>query len=461
MAEAEKVSVPVSVPKEETKLKGNLGLLSLVLFGVAYMGPMCIYIYYGIMTPMTKGMYSLTLLITAIVMTLTALSYAKMSKAMPVAGSVYTYVGKSINPHLGFVAGWAIIADYLLLPMILYLSFGLYINALIPAVPVWAWILLGIVITTYLNYRGITLVAYVNSILTVIPIVFVVVAFIYIIAYIAGGGGAGTFLDGRAFFNPVLFDQKALLTASAIMCCGFVGFDAISTMSEEAKNPQRNIPRAIVLTCVCMGAIYVVMGYVMQLAWPTAYLGIEDVNTGILELFVYIGRPFLSTAFAIINILTSLAACLAGQAAVARIFYGMGRDGFLPKKFFGYLHPKYHTPIKNVLLSSFVGLAAIFFSNNLAGAASLISFGALMGFAFVNVSVIVHYYVKGKMRSAKNLIVYLIIPAIAAASCIYLLFSLEMQSKTLGGLWLLAGIIYLAIKTKGFRQYPEELEMDI
>ncbi len=461
MAEAKKASVTAFVPEEETKLQGSLGLMSLVLLGVAYMGPMCIYIYYGIMTPMTNGMYSLTILITAIVMTLTALSYAKMSKAIPAAGSVYTYVGKSINPHLGFVAGWAIIADYLLLPMICFLSFGLYINALIPAVPIWVWILLGIIIVTLLNYRGISLVAYVNTVITIIPIIFVIIAFIFIIAYIAGGGGVGTFLDNTAFYNPELFVTSSIVAAAAIMCCGFVGFDAISTMSEEAKHPQRDIPRAIVLTCVVMGAIYVVMAYVMQLAWPTAYLEIKDPNTGILEMFVYIGKPFLSTAFSIINILTSLAACLAGEAAVARIFYGMGRDGFLPKRFFGYLHPKYHTPIWNVLLASVVGLAAIFFSNNLAGAASLISFGALLGFAFVNISVIVHYYVKGKKRSAGNLIAYLIIPAISAACCIYLLFGLETQAKTLGALWLLVGIIYLAIKTKGFRQYPEELHMDV
>lgn len=446
--------------KEEVKLKGNLGLIPLILMGVAYMSPICIYLYYGIMTQMTKGMYSLAILITGIAMSLTALSYAKMSRAIPAAGSVYTYVEKSINPHLGFVAGWAIIADYLMLPMVCYLSFGLYTNALIPAVPVWAWILLGILVVTFLNCRGVALVAFINNIITIIPIVFVVVAFICVITYIGSGGGSGTFLDSTAFYNPKLFDRSSVIAASAILACGFVGFDAISTLAEEAKDPQKNIPRAIILTCVCMGAVYVVMGYIMQLSWPMAYAEMKDSNTGILELFVYIGKPWLSTALSIINVLTALACCLAAQTAVARVFYGMGRDGFLPKKFFGYLHPKYNTPIKNVLLTSVVGLSAIFFAENLAGAASLISFGALVGFAFVNISVIAFYYIKGKQRSTWNIFTCLVIPAIAAISCIYLLFGLQTNAKLLGASWLLFGIIYLAIKTKGFREYPEGFRID-
>lgn len=445
---------------KEVKLKGNLSLANLVLMGVAYMSPICIYLYYGIMTPMTSGMYSLTILITGFVMTLTALSYGKMSREIPVAGSVYTYVEKTMNPYLGFVAGWGIIADYLLLPMICYLSFGLYCNALIPAVPIWAWILLGIVLVTSFSCRGITLVAALNTVITGIPIIFVIVAFVFIVAYVGGGGGAGTFFDGTAFYNPELFNASAVVAASAILCCGFVGFDAISTMSEEAKNPKKNIPRAIVLTCVVTAVIYLVMGYVMQLAWPAGFEEIKDADTGILELFVIIGRPWLSTALSIINVLTALACCLSGQTAVSRIFYGMGRDDFLPKKFFGYLHPKYHTPVKNIILTSVFGLSAIFFADNLTGAASLISFGALFGFSFVNLSVIVHFFFKKKEREFGKIISGLIIPAIAMASCIYLLFGLQTQAKILGICWLALGIIYLAIKTKGFRQYPKGLKMD-
>lgn len=452
--------IKTDVSSDTVKLQGHLGLIQLVLIGIAYMSPICIYLYYGIMTPMTGGMYALTILVTGIVMTLTAISYGKMSKEIPAAGSVYTYVEKSMNPYLGFVAGWGIIADYLLLPMISYLSFGLYTNALIPVIPTWAWIIFGIIVVTFCSCRGVTVMAALNTVITAIPIIFVVVAIVFVVMYIAGGGGAGTFFDSTAFYNPKLFDGDAILAASAILCCGFVGFDAISTMSEEAKNPQKSIPIAIILTCAGTAFIYIIMGYLLQLAWPNGYAEIQDSNTGILELFVVIGRPWLATALSIINILTALACSLSGNSAVSRIFYGMGRDGFLPKKFFGYLHPKWHTPVKNIILTSVLGLSAILFSEDLQGAVSLISFGALVGFTFVNASVISMFFFRKKERSGVKILTCLIIPAISAMCCIYLLFSLATQAKLLGVCWLIIGIVYLSIKTKGFRKYPEGLTLE-
>ena len=231
-------------------------------------------------------------------------------------------------------------------------------------------------------------------------------------------------------------------------------------MSEEAKEPKKNIPKAIVLTCAGTAIIYIIMGYLLQLAWPNGYAEIQDPNTGILELFVVIGQPWLATALSIINILTALACSLSGNSAVSRIFYGMGRDGFLPKSFFGYLHPKWHTPVKNILLTSVLGLSAIIFADDLQSAVSLISFGALVGFTFVNISVIALFFFKKKERNGIKIFTGLIVPAIAAICCIYLLFGLAVQAKILGGCWLVLGIIYLAVKTKGFRKYPEGLTLE-
>lgn len=446
--------------REDARLKGNLSLMSLVFMGIAYMSPICIYLYYGIMTSMTGGMYALTILITGVVMSLTAFSYSKMSREFPVAGSVFKYVEKTINPYVGFVSGWGIILDYLLLPMMCYLSFGLYTNALIPAVPVWVWIIIGIVIVSFFSCRGVTVMAALNTVITGIPIIFVFVAFVFIIAYVAGGGGAGTFFDSTALYNPETFNISGTIAASAILCCGFVGFDAISTMSEEAKNPTKNIPRAIVLCCVLVAAIYFVMGYIMQLAWPKGYMEIENVDTGALELFYHIGRPWLATCLSIINILTALACCLSGQTAVSRILYGMGKENFLPKKFFGYISPKYHTPVLNILLTSVFGLAAIFFADNLSGAAALISFGALLGFSFVNLCVIILFIFRKKERSAAAIITKFIVPAIALMSCLYLLYGISPMAKIVGISWLALGAVILAIKTKGFRVRPEGMDLN-
>ena len=163
--------------------------------------------------------------------------------------------------------------------------------------------------------------------------------------------------------------------------------------------------------------------------------------------------------FIIINTLASIGCCIAGQGATARILLGMGRDGFIPRKFFGYVHPKFKTPSRNILLSAVVGLTAIFFQDSLTNAMSLVSFGAIMGFILTNMSVIARFWVRDKERSGAAVIKYLIIPAIAAAICIYLWFSLTATAKIVGFSWLALGVIFLAIKTKGFKELPPEMNL--
>ena len=163
--------------------------------------------------------------------------------------------------------------------------------------------------------------------------------------------------------------------------------------------------------------------------------------------------------FIIINTLASIGCCIAGQGATARILLGMGRDGFIPSKFFGYVHPKFKTPSRNILLSAVVGLTAIFFQDSLTNAMSLVSFGAIMGFILTNISVIARFWVRDKERSGSAVIKYLIIPAIAAAVCIYLWFSLTATAKIVGFSWLALGVIFLAIKTKGFKELPPEMNL--
>ena len=167
----------------------------------------------------------------------------------------------------------------------------------------------------------------------------------------------------------------------------------------------------------------------------------------------------MNTIFVLINTLASIGCCIAGQGATSRILLGMGRDGFLPKKFFGYVHPKFKTPTKNILLTAVVGLAAIIFQDSLTNAMSLVSFGALSGFILTNICVVVRFWIKDKERSGAAVARNLVIPIIAAMVCVYLWLSLPMAGKIVGFSWIAIGLIVLAIKTKGFRQLPPELNL--
>lgn len=446
---------------DSRELKRVLKLPTLVCQGLAYLCPACVLMYYGIINQLTNGHFPLTLIVAGVAMTLTALSYAKMCRKYPVAGSVYSYVSKSIGPRLGFAAGWTMMLDYFLLPMTCYLSLGLYLNILVPAVPVWAWIIIGVIFVAVCNYVGVTIAGFINTINVVAPILALVATIVGIIVFIAKGGGAGTLLFPEALYNPEMFQINTLMTGAAIMAIVFVGFDSVTTYAEETIEPEKNMPRAVVIICVGAAIEFFICAYIMNCGWPWSEAAsvIQNPDTAITEYNEHIGIAWMNFIFIIINTLACIGCCIAGQGATARILLGMGRDGFIPKKFFGYIHPKFKTPSRNILLSAVIGLAAIFFQDSLTNAMSLVSFGAIMGFILTNISVIARFWIRDKERSGAAAVKYLIIPAIAAAVCIYLWLSLTTTAKIVGFSWLALGVVFLAIKTKGFKELPPEMNL--
>ncbi len=444
---------------ERTELRRVLKLPTLVCQGLAYLCPACVLMYYGIINVLTNGHFPLTLIVAGIAMTLTALSYAKMCRKYPVAGSVYSYVSHSIGPKMGFLSGWSLMLDYFLLPMTCYLGCGLYLNTMIPAVPVWAWIILAVIFVAVCNCVGVGVASIVNNINVIAPILALIVTIIFIIKFVMGGGGAGTLLYPEAIYNPEMFNFSSIMTAAGIMAIVFVGFDSVTTYSEETINPEKNMPRAVILICVGAAIEFFIVAYFMNCGWPYEPGAIQDPDTAITEFNVHIGIGWMNTIFVLINTLASIGCCIAGQGATSRILLGMGRDGFLPKKFFGYVHPKFKTPTKNILLTAVVGLAAIIFQDSLTNAMSLVSFGALSGFILTNICVVVRFWVKDKERAGAAVARNLVIPIIAAMVCVYLWLSLPMAGKIVGFSWIAIGLIVLAIKTKGFRQLPPELNL--
>lgn len=452
-----------SEKSQNGEFKKVLGLGSLVVFGLAYMAPTVVFNYYGPLSVASNGMYPTCIAITAIAMFFTAFSYANMSREFQKSGSAYVYVQQSLNPHFGFATGWVMLLDYLLLPMICILAVAIYMETYVPAVPAWAWVIIQVVMLFIVNAAGISVAAKVDTVIVGAQLLMMALFIVVGIITITQGGINGTangLLDGTAFYNPDVFELRLVLYPAAIMCVSFLGFDAVSTLSEEAKNPVRDIPRAIVLTCLGAGLIFTLIGYIAQAMWPVAYQELQDPDAGIFELLVQIQTiPHMDIMFLVVDNIGSVACALSGQAAVIRIMYNMGRDNILPKKVFGHMSKK-GVPVYNLAIVGAIGLVALFFTDNILGGAELISFGAITGFILVNISVPVYFLGRKKERGGKAIFNYGVLPVIAAAICFYLWFNIATTAKIVGAIWLAVGIVILAVKTKGFRQLPPEMEIE-
>ncbi len=446
---------------QAVKLKRTLNLPMLIMFGLAYLAPTVVFNYYGIFTADTQGMYTLAIGITTVIMLFTAFSYVQMVKAYPIAGSAYTYVNKSVQPHLGFMTGWVMLLDYMLIPMICYLLLGIYINEFFPVLPVWLIVVVVGALGAAINIIGMKTASIINSIIIIAQIGFTLLVIVVIAKYVVGGGGAAELVVPEAIYNPSTFDIAKVFGAAAVLCVSFVGFDAVTTLVEETKNPDKVMKPAVLGVVIGAGILFMSVSYFMQLAWPLAYKEIEDPSVGVFELFPQIGEDWLGNTFFIVDNFATFICAMSALAAVSRILYSMGRDNILPKKIFGRLSPRFQTPVINIFMTTVVAMTALFYQDNLLGAASLVSFGAISGFIMVNISVISHYFIRNKRRKGADFFKYLVLPLIGACTLVVVFIFIDNTAKILGLAWLAIGLIYLAIKTKGFRELPPEMKLEL
>jgi amino acid transporter len=435
------------------RLKRSLGTPSLLLFGLAYMLPLAVFTTYGLVTETTGGHLAGAYFVTTIAMLFTAGSYASMVRAYPVAGSAYTYTQRTFGRHLGFLTGWTLLLDYLALPLLNYLVIGIYLNAAFPAVPAWVWVVGSVVVVTLLNVIGITLVSSANLALVGVQIVFIVVFVATGIAYLSGGATVPNLLDPFFSGNTTL---GGIAAGAAILALAFLGFDAVSTLSEEAKDARKSIPRAIILCTLVGGLLFIVTAYVAGLVFPD-FTNFTDTDSAPLDVMTRIGGGALFTFFTAAYIAGSFASAMTSQASVARILFAMGRDGQLPRRVFAAIHPRFTTPWLSVLIVGVVGLIGALLLP-LDVAASVISFGALVAFSFVNLAVIKHYLIDQHERGTRAVLAHLVAPLIGFALTVWLWTSLSLTTFIAGGIWVLIGVVLLAILTSGFRRKPPAMD---
>lgn len=429
-------------------LKRNLGLWSIVGLGLGYMTPTVVFDTFGIVSDETNGAVPAAYLVALIVMVFTAFSYGKMVKVFPTAGSAYTYTRETMSPGLGFLVGWTSLMDYLLLPMVNCLIARLYMESLVPDAPAWVWVVLYTVIMTGIVTTSMRGTANFNAVLLVFAVTMVALFCVVAIVNLTNGEGSGIVFSPEPFMHEGVH-MSALLTGATVVCFSFIGFDAVTMYTNEAKHVNI-MPKAILLTVLAGGTIFLVASYFAQQLFPDNSQ-FNVVDDPLPEIGLLAGGPvfmgfFLAAAFA-----ATVASGLASHASVSRMMLVMGRNGVLPRKAFGYIHPKTHTPMFNIILVGAVCLFAMSFSLEFISA--LINFGALIAFTFVNLTVIAHFAFRTKqVVDFKSAFKYVVMPAIGAILTGVLWVSLHETALIGGAIWLAVGVIYLAVLTRGFKR---------
>ncbi|MBT2655589.1 APC family permease [Bacillus sp. ISL-18] len=441
---------------EKTNLNQRLTLFSVVMIGLSIMAPGTVFSTFGITTQITEGKVPAAYAVAAIALGFTAYSYGQMVKVYPTSGSAYTYVQHSFNSHIGFLVGWALFTDYLLLPMVNYLIAGIFMSSVLPSIPTYVWILLLIGMTTIINIRGIKLVGVINTLLMVYSILVIVLFCFLSIKSVLEGTGTGSL-----FSTSPIFESKQsfslILAGASLLCFSFLGFDSITTLAEETIDATKTIPKAIFIILITGALIFIVVSYIASLVQPD-FRAFTNPDAAAVEMATMVGGNVFTSFFLGATLVGTFASGLAAQASVSRVLLAMGRDSMLPKRFFGYVHPRLKTPILNIVLVGAVSLLALVLS--LTVATSFINFGALVAFLFVNLSVIAHYFIRKKDSSVRGIVTYLIFPLIGAGFIVWLLSGLNVHSIILGISWTILGVIYLMYLVKFKRMKSVSLKFD-
>src|ERR1700688_432604 len=449
----------VAAAPSAPRLKRVLTLWDLIFYGIVLIQPIAPVPLYGVAQKLSDGHFVTIILIALLAMLITAVSYGRMGALYPTAGSAYTYVGKGLNPHLGFLAGWAMILDYLLQPLIntVWISTALH-ERYVHQVPYIAWAALIAGIMTVLNLAGVKSSSRANKVLLAVMSV-VVVFFVWLaIRYLWHGQGWAGLLSTEPLYNPKTFNAHKILTATSFAALTYIGFDGVTTLAEDVENPKRNVLLAVVLTCIFAGVCSGFEAYLGARVWPD-WRSFPNLETAFMDICSRVGGVVLFNAMGAILIVAAFGSGLTGTLGAARLLFGMGRDGVLPRKFFGYLKPGSSTPTYNILLIggvAFAGAELLYhIGNAYEHAGELLNFGAFLAFTGVNLACFWQFTVLAQRKGVKwRLVQDAVLPLTGFLVCGYIWWNLNHLAKTVGGIWFAIGIIYVGYKTNWFRSAP-------
>ena len=441
-----------TVTSSAPRLRRTLTLWDLILYGVIVIQPVAPMSSFGALSDRGHGHVVTAILIAMVAMLFTGISYGRMARAYPSAGSAFTYVAQEFHPGVGYVTGWSMVMDYMLNPLICTVWCAQQAHEFAAALPVWGWKIVFAAVFTWLNLRGIKTSARVNTGMAAVMSAVIVVVFIAAVRYIFGHPHNDPIFFTRPFYDPQTFTYGNLFGCTSIAVLTYIGFDGISTLSEEAENPRRNILLATVLTCLVIGILSAAEVYVAQLVWPASQ-PFSNPDTA----YVFAAARTWAPLFGIVGftlLVANFGSGFGSQIGAARLLYGMGRSNALPKSFFGAVDAKNRVPRNNVLFVGAIALMGSFFISYGRGI-ELLNFGALIAFMGVNAAAFMRYFVREPEKKISNFLP----PILGFLICLGLWWSLSRDAWIVGGTWMLLGIAFGAWKTKGFRSGAINFEL--
>jgi amino acid transporter len=442
--------------EKQPGLRRSLKLWHLIVYGIIIIQPTAPMGIYGVVSNVARGHVVTTILIAMVAMLFTAFSYGRMARVYPSAGSAYTYVGKELNPMLGYVVGWSMLMDYLLNPIICAIWCSAAAQNVLPSVPYAAWAVSFVVLFTLLNLRGVKTSGRMNALLALGMSIVVVVFLAEAIRYIAlvVRPVAGQWLI--PFYDPATFSPSLVFRGTSIAVLTYIGFDGISTMSEEVENPRRNIMIATVATCLVIGILSAIEVYVAQLVWPS-HTPFPDsmVDTAYVFVARRVGGIFMFHLLNATLLIANLGSGMAAQFGAARLLYGMGRANALPSRIFAAIDARTGIPRNNVLIVGAATLLGVFMMTYESGA-ELLNFGAFIAFMGVNAAALVHY----KFRSKEKVFLPATMPLLGFVVSAFIWANLNHKAQLLGTVWILIGVTLYYIMRRASAGPDQLLEMD-
>ncbi|SFH53503.1 MULTISPECIES: APC family permease [Cryobacterium] len=425
------------------ELKRTLTFSDLIIYGLIFMVPIAPFAIFGGVFHDSGGMPPIAYIIALVAMMFSANSYSQMAQAFPMAGSVYTYAGRGINRPTGFIAGWMILLDYILIPTLLYFVAAIAMNGIISQVPIWLWLIAFVALNTVINYLGIHLAAVVIRVMLVLELLVLAIFLVVGIVAVSQGKGQGFSFD--AFYNADTFSLPLLFGAASIAVLSFLGFDGISTLAEENSGSSKSLGRSMIAALCLLGVLFVVQTWVasMLVEDPAALIANGDpAGVAFYEAAAVAGGPFMyiltaaSTAIA-----WGFANALVAQASTSRLLYAMARDRQLPK-FLAKVSEKHSVPVNATFLvagiSLVLGLFLTLLPDGLGVIAALVNFGALTAFLLLNVSVVWWFIVRQKSR---RWFVHLVFPVLGFVVLAFVLYNARVSAQVVGVAWLIIGIV--------------------
>jgi amino acid transporter len=430
------------------ELRRSLSTTDLIVYGLVFMVPIAPWAIFGTVYNEAKGMVPLVYLIGLVAMIFTAISYAQMSKAFPVAGSVYSYVGRGLDENVGFLAGWTILLDYLLVPTLLYVFAAESMSGIFPDLPKWIWIVVFLAVNTVINYIGISFTAVVNRLFLAAELIFLVIFAVIAITAISRGTGGARFTTAP-LFDAADFSPALVATALSIAVLSFLGFDGIATLSEEAKGGRRAAGVAMISGLLLVAAFFVTQTWLAAMLVPdTESFTDDEAGNAFFTIVERVSSHGWGIAFLAMNALAvGIANAVAAQSATSRVLFSMSRDGRLPG-FLSYVNPRTQVPERAILLVAGLTLVAgLFFVGQLSLISSLVNFGALTAFLLLHASVVSFY---GLRRRSGNVFLHWVAPIIGFLIIGYVLWNAEANAKIGGVVWLVIGVaVLLYYRAKG------------